>query len=147
MARDFDGALPHLQLIADAAGISDPLDREVVEAYWLGGPALDQVPSGATCVRPSGSVFRGRCGPLFDRPGRGAGRGRAARTTASPCCASTRGSACSATRGGRPQAMLVLDRCRIRSGVVLEVASDHAVVSRPGCCSGTGSGSSSGRDR
>ena len=39
-ARNFDGALPHLQLIADAVDRSEPpdiLDRRVVEAYWLGG--------------------------------------------------------------------------------------------------------------
>jgi len=39
-ARNFDGALPHLQLIADAVDHSEPpdiLDRRVVEAYWLGG--------------------------------------------------------------------------------------------------------------
>ncbi len=42
-ARLFDGAWPYLQLIADAAGVADPLDRSVVHAYWLGGPLLDAV--------------------------------------------------------------------------------------------------------
>jgi Family of unknown function (DUF6390) len=42
-ARDFDGAWPYLEAIADAAGISDPLDDDVVRNYWVGGPLLDKV--------------------------------------------------------------------------------------------------------
>lgn len=38
--RDFEGAYPYLRLIAESAGVADPLDRTVVESYWLGGPAL-----------------------------------------------------------------------------------------------------------
>ncbi len=38
--RDFEGAYPYLRLIAESGGIADPLDRTVVEGYWLGGPAL-----------------------------------------------------------------------------------------------------------
>jgi hypothetical protein len=36
LARTFEGAFPYLELIARSAGIDDPLDRRVVEAYWLG---------------------------------------------------------------------------------------------------------------
>jgi hypothetical protein len=36
LARGFEGAYPYLELIAAANGIADPLDRSVVEAYWLG---------------------------------------------------------------------------------------------------------------
>src|SRR3954452_18612639 len=43
MARQFAGACPYLQLIAAATGLDDPLDRRVVEAYWVGSPRLDQV--------------------------------------------------------------------------------------------------------
>src|SRR6185369_454554 len=42
-ARDFDGAWPYLQAIADAAGSADPLDDEVVRNYWVGGPLLAKV--------------------------------------------------------------------------------------------------------
>lgn len=45
-AREFDGAWPYLTAIADAAGIADPLDDEVVTAYWIGGPLLDRVDPG-----------------------------------------------------------------------------------------------------
>jgi len=43
LARGFEGAWPYLELIARTNGIRDPLDRRVVEAYWLGGRLLDGV--------------------------------------------------------------------------------------------------------
>jgi hypothetical protein len=43
LARSFEGAWPYLELIARANGLPDPLDRRVVEAYWLGSPLLDRV--------------------------------------------------------------------------------------------------------
>lgn len=43
LALGFEGAYPYLELIARANGIADPLDRRVVEAYWLGSPLLDAV--------------------------------------------------------------------------------------------------------
>lgn len=38
LARGFEGAYPYLELIAAANDMADPLDRDVVEAYWLGNP-------------------------------------------------------------------------------------------------------------
>jgi Family of unknown function (DUF6390) len=35
-AAGFEGAFPYLELIARSSGIADPLDRRVVESYWLG---------------------------------------------------------------------------------------------------------------
>jgi uncharacterized protein DUF6390 len=43
LCRAFEGAWPYLTLIASCAGIADPLDRRVVEAYWLGNSLLDGV--------------------------------------------------------------------------------------------------------
>jgi hydrogenase maturation factor len=43
LEQQFDGAYPYLQLIAHANDIADPLDRRVVEAYWLGNGLLDRV--------------------------------------------------------------------------------------------------------
>lgn len=43
LARGFEGAYPYLELIARANGIADPLDRRVVDAYWLGSGLLDAV--------------------------------------------------------------------------------------------------------
>jgi hypothetical protein len=47
LERQFEGAYPYLQLIARANAIADPLDRRVVEAYWIGSPLLDRVDMGA----------------------------------------------------------------------------------------------------
>jgi hypothetical protein len=44
LARRFDGAWPYLELIARSNRRPDPLDPEVVEAYWLGNDLLDHVP-------------------------------------------------------------------------------------------------------
>jgi Family of unknown function (DUF6390) len=44
LARAFTGAWPYLELIAAGTGIRDPLDRRVVEAYWVGNSLLDTVP-------------------------------------------------------------------------------------------------------
>ena len=41
LIRGFDGAWPYLALIAGAAGRVDPLDPDVVEAYWVGNGLLD----------------------------------------------------------------------------------------------------------
>lgn len=41
LAVQFAGAWPYLQVIATANGIADPLDRRVVEAYWIGNSLLD----------------------------------------------------------------------------------------------------------
>lgn len=43
MARTFEGAYPYLELLAGAAGVGDPLDPRVVEAYWIGNDLLDRV--------------------------------------------------------------------------------------------------------
>ncbi|TDO58753.1 hypothetical protein EV651_10928 [Kribbella sp. VKM Ac-2571] len=43
IAQRFLGAWPYLSLIAAASG-RDPLDTEVVEAYWVGNQLLDHVP-------------------------------------------------------------------------------------------------------
>jgi hypothetical protein len=43
LALGFEGAYPYLDLIARANAIADPLDRRIVEAYWLGSPLLEAV--------------------------------------------------------------------------------------------------------
>jgi hypothetical protein len=76
LCRSFEGAWPYLELIAQSAGIADPLDPRVVEAYWIGGPLLQR-------VRPNdfathlGTRFRGRTEHgewpwLVSKPGAGA---------------------------------------------------------------------------
>ena len=44
IASGFEGAYPYLQLLAGANHRDDPLDADIVEAYWLGNELLDNVP-------------------------------------------------------------------------------------------------------
>lgn len=62
----FEGAYPYLELIAAAARIGDPLDRRVVEAYWVGNRLLTHVSMGAL-GRSITDRFRGRAGRNWDR--------------------------------------------------------------------------------
>jgi len=43
VAARFTGAWPYLCVLADLAGIADPLDERVVRAYWTGSSLLDGV--------------------------------------------------------------------------------------------------------
>lgn len=43
VARGFSGAWPYLRILARLAGIDDPLDPRVVDAYWLGGGVGDDI--------------------------------------------------------------------------------------------------------
>ena len=47
LAARFEGAWPYLQLIAACNGLDDPLDRRVVEAYWVGNDLIARVPASA----------------------------------------------------------------------------------------------------
>ena len=43
LARGFSGAWPYQQVLADLAGIDDPLDERVVRGYWTGNELTEQV--------------------------------------------------------------------------------------------------------
>ncbi len=126
LARKFEGAWPYLELIAQANGRADPLDPQVVEAYWLGNGLLDRVGP----VEVSASItarFRPRLRAetwrwLAETPGAGAkpvhafhvldvfprtGLLRTDRVT---------------------DVLKVIDDCRIRWGRVLAVEGDWLVV-------------------
>jgi hypothetical protein len=104
LARQFEGAWPQLRRIAAATGTADPLDREVVEAYWIGNRLLDRAGDGegglphhsfqVFCLYPWADLLPEE------------------RSTA--------------------QALRVLDQCRIRWGrVVADVDGQVVVESRP----------------
>ena len=63
LALGFEGAYPYLQLIAHANAIEDPLDRRVIEAYWLGSPLLEAVSANLL-----GDSLRTRFRPRLGRP-------------------------------------------------------------------------------
>jgi hypothetical protein len=43
LARGFSGAWPYQQVLAELAGIDDPLDERVVRGYWTGNELTDEV--------------------------------------------------------------------------------------------------------
>jgi hypothetical protein len=132
-ARQFEGAWAYLEFLAGVAGVDDPLDQEVVSAYWVGGDLLDRA-SPAALIDFLRSRFAGQIGGTW--PDAGA-RARAHHSfhvfEVYPWAAILR-------RTGNPAALSVLDRCRIRTGTVRDVAGETATVScRPLVTSGDGS--------
>ena len=63
LAKGFEGAYPYLELIARANAIPDPLDRRVVDAYWLGSSLLE-----AVTPRLLGESISKRFRPRLGRP-------------------------------------------------------------------------------
>jgi Family of unknown function (DUF6390) len=126
----FSGAWPYLELISAGGGIPDPLDRRVVEAYWVGNSLLDRVALGQLGDSMA-ERFRKQVGNKFQFLAEGV------------------------LAGGVPHhsfhvfgvypwvgllgndrmtthALSVLDRCRVRWGKVVAVLGDQATVeSRP----------------
>ncbi|GAA6525130.1 DUF6390 family protein [Intrasporangium sp. DVR] len=126
LIRGFEGAWPYLALIAAAARREDPLDPEVVEAYWIGNPLLEAV--GPRLLHASmDERFRSRLG-VGEWGGLDAAFTEHARAhhgfhvfVVYPWVG--------LLRSGRvAEPLHVLDRCRIRWGVVDSVAPGSAVV-------------------
>lgn len=127
LARRFSGAWPYLQLLAELAGIADPLDERVVRAYWTGSPLLETVDRRAFGER------------LLERLGAQAGHyWRHLTPELLPEAAPTHGFHVfgvypwsrllgAEAAGGQP--LVVLDNCRIRWGRMLRRDGDHVVVS------------------
>ena len=125
-ARLFEGAWSYLELLAEVSGAPDPLDVDVVDAYWVGSDILDEVAPDALVARLE-DRFRGQVG--------GTWRGASGRAVAHhsfqvfevyPWAG--------LLRAGRPPgpAVNVLDRCRVRVGEVLALEGEQIeVVSRP----------------
>jgi len=118
LARSFAGAWPYLELIAGHCGIGDPLDRRVVEAYWVGNRLL----AGVGLAR-LGSRFGGLAADAFE--------GGAAHHSFHVFCVYPWAGLLDDRRKA-DQALTVLDQCRIRWGRVTAVRGDQVVVkSRP----------------
>jgi hypothetical protein len=129
LAKGFAGAWPYLQFISTATGIGDPLDRRVVEAYWLGNGLLNRI----DMTRFGDS--------LMDRFRRRAGRSWGFMAEAIPEGALPHHSfhvfgvypwvgLLGSDRGDTP--LHVLQNCRIRWGQVVAIRDDQVdVLSRP----------------
>ena len=126
LARGFEGAWPYLELIATANGIADPLDRRVVEAYWLGNELLDAV-RGDAFAASLATRFRPRLRPdgwrwLGEKPAAGAVPIHAFHVLdVFPRVGLLRS-------GSIDRPLQVMDQCRVRWGRVLEVCGESLVV-------------------
>ncbi len=123
-AKEFDGAWPYLQAIADAAGVSDPLDDEVVRNYWVGGPLLGKVDPDALLTRLR-SAFTGQVTGMLDD------------IAPANVLAHHSFHVCVVYPWIRfldrdPTTPLrVMQECRIRWGTVESIEGDHAVIMSP----------------
>ncbi|MGH3664871.1 MAG: DUF6390 family protein [Egibacteraceae bacterium] len=126
LARSFTGPWPYLTLIAGAAGIADPFDPRVVEAYWVGNDLLDRVDmadfGGALWDR-----FRRVAGTSFGHLAEAVPAGAVAHHSFHVLGVYPWVGLLGAHRGGHP--LHILDRCRIRWGQVVATAGDEVVVS------------------
>jgi hypothetical protein len=120
-ARSFEGAWAYLEFLARAAGVADPLDEAVVEAYWVGNALVDR-PSSADLTEFLRRRFAGQTGGTWASAG---GHALAHHSfhvfEVYPWTSLLR-------RTGSPAAVSVLDRCRIRDGVVVAVHGETATV-------------------
>jgi len=123
-ARQFEGAWSYLELIAEAAGLDDPLDARVVEAYWVGNDLLESLdPAG--WLDELGKRFRGQTGGFWNRL-----------TTGTTALALPHHSFqvfavypwAGLLASGSDVPLSVLDRCRIRWGQVIGVDGERALV-------------------
>ena len=130
MSEQFAGAWPYLQLIASATGLDDPLDRRVVEAYWVGSPRLDHVDT-RSVGNSMEERFRAMTGPRFPTLTESVLAGGVPHHSFAVFCIYPWTGLLSDRRKA-PHALTVLDRCRIRWGKVISVQGDQVVVeSRP----------------
>lgn len=124
-ARVFDGVWPYMEIIASAAGLDDPMDPRVGEAYWIGNELLDRVDP-AACADELRSRFAGQTtSGLDDGPARPA-------VEAVPHHGFHVFTVYPWVRmlgvGNDAVAISVLDHCRIRWGEVTEIQGEYLQV-------------------
>jgi uncharacterized protein DUF6390 len=109
LSQQFAGAWPYLELIASATGVADPLDRRVVEAYWME------------------ERFRRITGGKFTTLTTSVLAGGVPHHSFAVFCIYPWTGLLSDGRKAK-HALTVLDRCRIRWGQVRAVTGDQVVV-------------------
>ena len=125
VAQAFTGAWPYLQLIAAAAGITDPLDARVVEAYWVGSELLDQVSPTALGTTME-DLFRRSVGQFSKLALGGVTNGLAHHSFHVFCIYPWVGLL--GNERMHAHALNVLDKCRIREAQVVEIADGQVTV-------------------
>lgn len=124
MARRFSGAWPYLQVLSRLTGIEDPLDRRIVESYWLGGGIGAEISPrefGAQLLAiigpQAGSYWTHLTPELLDE------------AVGDHCFHVFGVYPWSRLLGTGPEPLRVLDSCRIRWGTVLSRAGEEIMVS------------------
>jgi hypothetical protein len=125
LATAFSGAWPYLELIASCSGIADPLDARVVEAYWVGNDLLDRVPPEAL-LASLGDRFESRAGARFGPVAGAVPLGGVCQHSFHVFAVYPWLGLLRAGMAGAP--LTVMDRCRIRWGLVEAVSGDIATV-------------------
>lgn len=124
-ATAFAGAWPYLKLISSVTG-GDPLDYDVVEAYWLGNSLLKRIDL-QTMGNSVSDRFQAQAGPEWPMIAHSLGsQARPSHSFHVFCVYPWVGLLRS---GAVDQALHVLDRCRIRWGEVLAEDDGALVVS------------------
>jgi Family of unknown function (DUF6390) len=124
-AKEFDGAWPYLEAIADAQQSTDPLDAAVVRNYWIGGHLLQAVDPDALLTRLRTS-FAGQVTGLLDalEPGQALAHHSFHVFVVYPWIRFL--------DRNPTKPVQVMQDCRIRWGTVQSVDGDHVVIdSRP----------------
>ncbi len=125
LARGFDGAWPYLELIAGETGIRSPLDRRVVEAYWIGNDLLDRIDMSSFGSSLT-DRFRRRAGSSFGFLEEHVPAGAVPHHSFHVFGVYPWVGLLGSDRGETP--LFVLDRCRIRWGTIVALEVDQAVV-------------------
>lgn len=124
LARRFSGAWPYHVLMAELAGIDDPLDARIGRAYWTGSTLTREIDArrlGELLIErfssQAGHYWKHLNGDLLNE---------ITPTHAFHVLAVYPWSRLLVT--GRPEPLEVLDSCRIRGGEVLDIDGDHLLV-------------------
>jgi hypothetical protein len=125
LATQFEGAWPYLQLIASCNGIADPLDRRVVEAYWLGNDLTRRVPA-MSLAASLDERFARRTARNFEPLVSAAFTGGVVQHSFHVFAVYPWFGMLRAGKEGAP--LEILDRCRIRWGRVVELHEDFVTV-------------------
>jgi hypothetical protein len=129
LARQFEGAWPYLELIAGCNAVADPLDRRVVEAYWIGNDLTRRVPPSALASSLD-ERFSHRAGTRFRPLIAAAWNGGIAQHNFHVFAVYPW---LGLLRAGRASVPLdVLDQCRIRWGRVVALNGDLVTVTSRG---------------
>ncbi len=125
LARQFEGAWPYLELISGCNGVRDPLDRRVVEAYWIGNELTRRVPPSVLAASLD-ERFAHRAGARFHPLIAAAWNGGVAQHNFHVFAVYPW---LGLLRAGHSSVPLdVLDQCRVRWGHVIALSGDLVTV-------------------